>query len=88
MRDTCDEIFRKQYIQLMTLFIPLRHDSHDRYYLNLFRIITILYHLYIYYEIDHMAYNIIINRLTENMFIEGTMRKWHDDDTFRIIKRK
>ena len=35
-----------------------------------------------------MAYNRIINRLTDRIFIEGTMTKWHDDDTFSKIKSK
>ena len=30
-RDTCNELFREQYIQLRTLFIPLCHESHDIY---------------------------------------------------------
>ena len=35
-----------------------------------------------------MSYNRIINRLPENIFIEVTMRKWHGDDTFSIIKMR
>ena len=35
-----------------------------------------------------MAYNKIINCLSDNIFIEGTISKWHDDDTFRKIERK
>ena len=42
MRDTCDETQRKQYKQLMTLFISLCQESYDRYYLNILRMITLL----------------------------------------------
>ena len=68
------------------MFIPLCFKSHDRYCFILLRTITLLYHLYNDYEIYHMAYNRTINRLTGNMFIKGTIIKWHDDDTFRKIK--
>ena len=50
------------------------------------RIITLLYHLYIEYEMYHMEYNKIKNNLTENIFIGGKMSKWDDNGTFRIIK--
>ena len=54
MRDTCDETQRKQYKQLMTLFITLCLELHDRYYFNVLRMITIFYHLYV----DHTLYDL------------------------------
>ena len=57
MRDTCDEIYRKQYKQLRKLLIPLCSESHDRYYFNILRVIVLLYHLYIDHEIYEMSYN-------------------------------
>ena len=47
MRDTCDEIFGKQYRKLRGVFVILCLESHARYYFNILRIITLLYHLYI-----------------------------------------
>ena len=40
----------------MKLFIPLCLESHDGYYFNIFRMITICYHLYVEHEIYAMAY--------------------------------
>ena len=57
MRDTRDEIYRKQYKQLKNVFIPLCIESHDIYYFNVLRMITILYNFYIEYEIYEMSYN-------------------------------
>ena len=37
--------------QLREVFVPLCIESHEGYYLNLLRIITLLYHLYIENEI-------------------------------------
>ena len=56
IRDTCDEIHRNQYKQLRTLFITLCLESHDRYYLNILRLITLLYHLYVEHEIYAISY--------------------------------
>ena len=85
IRDVCYELFRKQYIQLRTLFVNFFLESHGRYYFNILRMITILYNLYIDYEIYHMAYNKKINRLNENLFLEETMSKWDVYITFSGI---
>ena len=66
MRDMRAELFRKQYIQLRKFFITFSLKSHDRYCLNILRIITLLYRLYIEHEIYHMAYNKIGNLLNKN----------------------
>ena len=87
MRDVCHELFRKQYIQLRTHFIPLCIESHVIYYFNTLRMITILYHLYTEHEIYHMAYNNVINLLNDHLFIEGTMIQQDDYITFLEILR-
>ena len=56
IRDTCDEIHRKQYKQLSTLFITLCIESHDRYYFNILSMITLFYHLHVEHEIYAMSY--------------------------------
>ena len=73
MRDTCDELFIKQHIQLRKLFIPLFIESDYRYCFNILSISILLYYLYDEHEIYHMAYNKIINRPTDNLFIEVTI---------------
>ena len=85
MIDTCAELFRKQYIQLRTVFIPMCLNSHDRYCFNIFSMITPLYNFYIDHEIYHMAYNKIRNRLNDNLFIEKTLSKWDDYITISEI---
>ena len=85
MRDTCAELFRKQYIQLRKLFIPLCLESHDRYCFNILRIITLLYHFYIEHETFHTAYNKIRYHLNYNIFIEGKMINWDDYITYSEI---
>ena len=88
MRDTRDELFRKQYIHLRTLFINLCLKSHNRYCFNILIIIALLYQFHIDYEIYHMTYNKIRNHLTEDIYIEGTISKCCDGDTFVKIKSK
>ena len=56
MRDTHKEIHRKQYIQFSIFFIPSCIESHDIYYFNILRIITLLYHFYIEHEIYDMSH--------------------------------
>ena len=75
MRDTCYEIHRKKLTQ-----IPLCLESHDRYYFNILRMITICYHFYAEHEIYAMAYNKKINHLYDHLFIKNTMSKWCDDE--------
>ena len=76
--DACHDLFRKQYIQLMILFIYFCLKSHDRYYFNILRMITLLYHFYIEYEIYHTAYNKVINLLNGHVLVERTMSTWDD----------
>ena len=56
MRDTCDEIYGNKYRQLRDIFVTLCLDSHDRYYFNILRMITILYNLYIDHDIYEWSY--------------------------------
>ena len=56
MRDTCDEIYGKKYRQLRDALVPFCIESHDIYYFNILRIITLLYHLYIEHEIYEWSY--------------------------------
>ena len=88
MRDTRDELFRKQNIYLRTLFITLCFKSHNKYCFNILIIIALLHHLYIDYEIYHMTYKKQRNHLTENIYIEVTISKCCDGDTFVKIKSK
>ena len=88
MRDTCDEIHRKQYNNLRTLFIPLCLKSHDRNYLNILRMITILNHLYVEHEIYAVAYNKKRNRPNDHLFLQNTISKWDDDNSLGIILGK
>ena len=60
-RSGCHESFREQYIQLRKFFIPFSLGSHDRYYFNILRMITLLYHMYIEHEIYHTAYKKVKN---------------------------
>ena len=64
MRDTCDEIHRKQYTQLKKIFIPWCLESHNRYYFNISRMITLCYHFYVDNEIYAMEYKKIIAWMT------------------------
>ena len=69
MRNTCDNIFGKQYIQSRGVFILLCLDSHDIYYLNTLSIITLLYHLYIEHELYERSYLKNRNHINENLSI-------------------
>ena len=88
MRDTCDEIFRKQYIHFRTIFITLCFKSYNIYCFNILIIIALLYQFHIDYEIYHMTYKKQRNHLTENIYIEVTISKCCDGDTFVKIKSK
>ena len=61
---------------MRTFFIPLSKQSHNIYYLNLLRIITLVYHMYIEYELYNLAYIKHTGFICESQFIEGTMSKW------------
>ena len=78
MIDIYDEIHRKKYKQLMTLFITFYLESHDRYYFNILRMIILFYHLYVDHEIYSMSYkkeSIIIN---DSLLIKNGMRRRDD----------
>ena len=75
MRDTCDQLFIENYMQLRTLFVSLCLKSNDRYSFNILRIITLFYHLYIEYEIYNLAYNTRKIILYVSLFIDGAMGK-------------
>ena len=70
MRDTWNKIHRKLFKHLRKLFIPLCLDSHDGYYLNILRMITLCCHLYVEHEIYTMAYKQKISPLYDNIFIK------------------
>ena len=78
MSDTCEYIYEKKYRHLRDVLVPLCLDSHVRYYLNILRIIILLYNLYIEHEIYYMPYHKIRNCLNVNIFIENSMSKWND----------
>ena len=82
MRDTCDEIQIKQYKKLRRLLIPLFLDLHDRYYLNILRMITLFYHLYIDHERYSMEYFKNVSIFHDTLFIRNTRSKWYDDITW------
>ena len=56
MRDTCYEIYIKQYEQLRTLFVTLCLESPYKYYLNILRMITffIIFALSMKYILCHI----------------------------------
>ena len=76
MRYSCDKLFRGQYIHLRKLFIPLCLNSPDRHSFNLLRIITLLYNIYIEYEIYNLSYNTGEDILYGGLFVYGTMCRW------------
>ena len=77
MIDTCNEIHRKIYKQLSTLFTTLCLESYDRYYLNIFRVITLFYNLCVEHEIYAMSYKNERTILYDSLFIYNGMRKWY-----------
>ena len=86
MRDKCDEIHRKQYKQLMTLFITLCLESHDRYYFNVLRMITIfiICTLSMKYMPWHIKKRTILH---DSLFMQNTMSKLDGDITWEEILR-
>ena len=57
MRITCYALFERQYVQMIKHVIPLCKNPTNIYHLNLFRIVEIIYHLYIKYELYNLEYN-------------------------------
>ena len=84
MRDTCIEIHRKQFKHLRKLFINLCIESHDWYYFNILRMITLCYNFFVEHEIYAMAYNKKINHLYDHLFIKNTLSKWCDDEFLEV----
>ena len=83
--DTCDEIHRKQYKQLTKIFIHLFLESHNRYYFNILRMITLFCHLYIEHEIYSMAYLKYISTLHDTLFMQNKISKWDDDSKWEKL---
>ena len=71
MRDTCNEIHRKQFKHLRKLFIPLCLESYYVYYFNILRMINLFYHLYVEHEIYAIEYNKKGNHTYEHPFIKN-----------------
>ena len=89
MRMTCFDLFKRKYKQMRKILIPLCIKSHDRYYFNILRIITIFYHLYIEHEIYNLAYNKNKGFLNDILFIKVTMGKRDGYYTLlKIIRRR
>ena len=63
-------------------------ESHDRYYFNILRIITLLFHLYIEYKLYEWSYEKNVGHINETRFIENTMGKCNDPNTFDEKMRK
>ena len=70
IRDTCNEIKRKQFKQLSKLLIPLCLESHDGCYFNILWMITLCSRLYLQHEIYAMEYNKEINYMYDHLFIK------------------
>ena len=67
--------YTEKYEKLRTILIPLCLESHDRYYFNILRMITLLYHLYIEHEIYDISQIKNKNHLNDNLFIKYTIIK-------------
>ena len=52
----CDSIFGRQHNQIRKILIPLCKKSTYRYHLNILRIVSIVYHIYIECELYNLAY--------------------------------
>ena len=76
MRDTCDEIHKKQYKQLRKIFIPLCLESHDIYYFNILSMITLF--IICTLSMKYMPWHIPKGRnlLNDHISIKNTMSKW------------
>ena len=72
------DLFEIQYKQMRKLSVPLCKTSPDRYYCNILGIITLVYHMYIEYEIYNLVYIRNPGFLYESKFTEVTMGKWDD----------
>ena len=82
MRVTCAKLFQIQHQQMKKVLIPLRKYFTERYYLNIFRIIAVIYHIYIGCEIYNFACIYKPCYFVEQDFINSTMGKWKDHYSF------
>ena len=87
MRDKCNDIHIKQSKHLSKIFTPLCLKSHDGYYFNILRMITICYHLYVENSIYSMAYNKKKDHLYEHLLLKNKMSKWCDNILWKDIVR-
>ena len=67
------------------IFIPVCKYLTGRYNLNILRIITLIYHIYIEYELYNLEYNNTPVFLYKHQFISATMGKWYDQCTLKNI---
>ena len=82
IRLTCSDLFERKYKQMREIFIPLCKKSAERYQLNILRIITLIYHMYLEYKLYNLAYNNTPGFLYEHQFINETRGKWYYNHTF------
>ena len=72
---------------MMKLFIPLCLKSPRIYYLNISKIVTMFYYMYIEYEIYNLAYKTRKYIIYDSKLANSTMGKWYDDISFTEILR-
>ena len=87
MRPKVSTLSQRQYIQMRFFIIPLCKKSTDRYHLNILRIIPLIYHMFIEYELYNLTYNKNTGFLYKYRFINSTMGRWDDQYTFITIFR-
>ena len=68
MRDTRAQLFIEQYMHLRTILIPLCINSPEGFCFKSIKFITLLYHLYIEYEIYNLEYNKTKNYLYKSIY--------------------
>ena len=78
-------LYERQYKQMRKIFIPLCKKSPYKYNLNMLRIIVLIYHMYIEYELYNLAYNKNPGLIYEYQFIGAKMSKRDDFFTFTEI---
>ena len=83
---TCSGLFERHYKQMRKIFILLCKNLTDKYHLNISRIITLIYHIFIEYESYNLAYNKTLGPFYEHQFVCTTKGMWDILYTFtRII---
>ena len=73
---------------MRNVFIPFCKILTNRYHLNLLMIVTLIYHIYIEYELYNLEYHENMGFLYDHQFIHGTMGKWRDHYTFIKVFRR